>query len=130
MKNPVLNQLNEVIGKKINESSEKMRLSEKAQVLEELKEYSALGEVIYRSEGLKEAATRISELVEKAEKIALQETEEWFDEVTVKRNMKELTNNNKEFTKTVSEIGKLQQRLESLYEEMGNNLSRYYEIGS
>lgn len=130
MKNPVLNQLNEAIGKKINESSERMRLSEKAQVLEELKEYSALGEVIYRSEGLKEAATRISELVEKAEKIALQETEEWFDEVTVKRNMKELTNNNKEFTKTVSEIGKLQQRLESLYEEMGNNLSRYYEIGS
>jgi len=49
--------------------------------------------------------------------------------VTVKRNMKELANNNKEFTKTVSEIGKLQQRLESLYEEMGNNLSRYYEIG-
>ena len=130
MKNPVLNQLSEAIGKKINESSEKMRLSEKAQVLEELKEYSALGEVIYRSEGLKEAATRVSELVEKAEKVALQETEEWFDEVTVKRNMKELANNNKEFTKTVSEIGKLQQRLESLYEEMGNNLSRYYEIGS
>ena len=129
MKNPVLNQLNEAIDKKINESSEKMRLSEKAQVLEELKEYSALGEVIYRSEGLKEAATRVSELVEKAEKVALQETEEWFDEVTVKRNMKELANNNKEFTKTVSEIGKLQQRLESLYEEMGNNLSRYYEIG-
>ena len=84
--------------------------------------------MIYRSEGLKEAANRISEIVEKAERVALQETEEWFDEVTVKRNMKELNNNNKEFTKTVSEIGKLQQRLESLYEEMGNNLSRYYEV--
>ena len=84
--------------------------------------------MIYRSEGLKEAANRISELVEKAEKIALQETEEWFDEVTIKRNMKELNSNNKEFGKTVSEINKLQQRLESLYEEMGNNLSRYYEI--
>ena len=129
MKNIVLKQLSEAIEHTRNESSQKMRLSEKAQVLEELKEYSALGEVIYRSEGLKEAANRISELVEKAERVALQETEEWFDEVTVKRNMKELANNNKEFTKTVSEIGKLQQRLESLYEEMGNNLSRYYEIG-
>ena len=76
----------------------------------------------------RQAANRISELVEKAEKIALQETEEWFDEVTIKRNMKELNSNNKEFGKTVSEINKLQQRLESLYEEMGNNLSRYYEI--
>lgn len=130
MKNEVLKQLSEAIDNSRAEGSAKLRLSEKAQVLEELKEYSTLGEVIYRSEGLKEAANRISELVEKAERVALQETEEWFDEVTVKRNMKELANNNKEFTKTVSEIGKLQQRLESLYEEMGNNLSRYYEISN
>jgi hypothetical protein len=130
MKNEILKQLSEAIDSSRAEGSAKLRLSEKAQVLQELKEYSALGEVIYRSEGLKEAASRISELVEKAERVALQETEEWFDEVTVKRNMKELTNNNKEFTKTVSEIGKLQQRLESLYEEMGNNLSRYYEISN
>ena len=60
----------------------------------------------------------------------LQETEEWFDEVTIKRNMKELNSKNAEFSKTVSEITKLQQRLESLYEEMGNGLSRYYEIGN
>jgi hypothetical protein len=130
MKNEILKQLSEAIDNSRAEGSAKLRLSEKAQVLEELKEYSTLGEVIYRSEGLKEAANRISELVEKAERVALQETEEWFDEVTVKRNMKELANNNKEFTKTVSEIGKLQQRLESLYEEMGNNLSRYYEISN
>jgi len=130
MKNEILKQLSEAIDSSRAEGSAKLRLSEKAQVLQELKEYSALGEVIYRSEGLKEAASRISELVEKAERVALQETEEWFDEVTVKRNMKELANNNKEFTKTVSEISKLQQRLESLYEEMGNNLSRYYEISN
>jgi hypothetical protein len=127
-KNVILQQLNEFVERTRNESSTKMKLSEKAQVLEELKEFSTIGEIIYRSEGLKEAANRISELVEKAERIALQETEEWFDEVTVKRNMKELTTNNKEFTKTVAEMTKLQQRLESLYEEMGNNLSRYYEI--
>ncbi len=122
----ILKQLSEAID---NASSSKMKLNEKAQALEEIKEYGTFEEVIYRSEGLKEAANRISEIVEKAEQVALQETEEWFDEVTVKRNMKELNNNNKEFTKTVSEISKLQQRLESLYEEMGNNLSRYYEVG-
>tara|TARA_S200002703_G_C3776920_1_gene239219 strand:- start:73 stop:456 length:384 start_codon:yes stop_codon:yes gene_type:complete len=125
MKNNILKQLSEAIE---NTGTSKMKLNEKAQVLEEIKEYGTFEEVIYRSEGLKEAANRISEIVEKAERVALQETEEWFDEVTVKRNMKELNNNNKEFTKTVSEIGKLQQRLESLYEEMGNNLSRYYEV--
>ena len=129
-KNIILQQLSEAIERAHNEANAKMNLSEKAQVLQELKEYSSLGEVIYRSDGLREAASRINELVEKAERIALQETEEWFDEVTVKRNMKELTSNNKEFSKTVSEVTKLQQRLESLYEEMGNNLSRYYEISN
>jgi hypothetical protein len=129
-KNIILQQLSEAIERAHNEANTKMNLSEKAQVLQELKEYSSLGEVIYRSDGLREAASRINELVEKAERIALQETEEWFDEVTVKRNMKELTSNNKEFSKTVSEVTKLQQRLESLYEEMGNNLSRYYEISN
>ena len=125
MKRNILNQLTEAIS---NTDGVKMKLNEKAQVLEEIKEYGDFEEA-YRSEGLKEAAGRISEIVEKAERVALQETEEWFDEVTVKRNMKELNNNNKEFTKTVAEVSKLQQRLESLYEEMGNNLSRYYEVG-
>lgn len=111
-------------------SGQKLHLNEKAQVLEEIKSYQALGEVIYRSEGLKEAATKISKIVEKAESLVLQETEEWFDEVTIKRNMKELNSKNQEFVKTVNEMAKLQQRLESLYEEMGNGLSRYYEIGN
>ena len=106
-----------------------MKLSEKASSLEEIREFGNFNEVIYRSEGLKEAAAKINNIVEKAQHVALQETEEWFDEVTVKRNMKELVNNNKDFNKTVSEMTKLQQRLESLYEEMGNNLSRYYEVG-
>ena len=65
MKNEILKQLSEAIDNSRAEGSAKLRLSEKAQVLEELKEYSTLGEVIYRSEGLKEAANRISELVEK-----------------------------------------------------------------
>ena len=127
MKN-IIQQLNEVVTG--NTPGQKLHLNEKAQVLEEIKNYQALGEVIYRSEGLKEAATKISKIVEKAEGLVLQETEEWFDEVTIKRNMKELNNKNQEFVKTVNEMAKLQQRLESLYEEMGNGLSRYYEIGN
>lgn len=128
MKNTILKQLHEALNP--SEGRSKMNLSEKTQVLEQIKGYQSLGEVIYRSEGLKEAAQKLSELIENAERVALQETEEWFDEVTVKRNMKELVNNNKEFGKTVQEITKLQQRVESLYEEIGNNLSRYYEIGN
>jgi len=124
----IIQQINEAITG--NTLGGKLHLNEKAQVLDEIKSYQALGEVIYRSEGLKETAVKISKIVEKAENLVLQENEDWFDEVTIKRNMKELNSKNQEFMKTVNEIAKLQQRLESLYEEMGNGLSRYYEIGN
>ena len=83
---------------------------------------------MYRNSRLKEVAKRLNALAEKAEQVTLSETEDWFDQVTVKRNMKELKNGAKTFNKTVDEINVLQQRLESIYEDMGNTLSRYYEI--
>ena len=115
--------------KKIKESiDQKVELNEKAAFLEEVAKFNEYGNMIYRTEGLKQASEAINKIVENAEKIALQETEEWFDEITVRRNMKNLKSSNEQFMKTVKEVRKLQQRLESLYEEMGHTLSRYYEI--
>ena len=105
----------------------KVELNEKAAFLDEVAKFNEYGAMIYRTEGLKQAAESINKIIENAERIALQETEEWFDEITVKRNMKSLKSNNEAFMKTVKEVSKLQQRLESLYEEMGHTLSRYYE---
>jgi len=42
--------------------------------------------------------------------------EDWFDKVTVSRNMKELNTHSK------------QERMQGLYEDMGNIIGRYYEI--
>lgn len=103
-------------------------INEKAAFLQEISRFNEYGNQIYRTEGLREAAKAINKIIENAERIALQETEEWFDEMTIKRNMKTLKSNNEQFMKTVNEVTKLQQRLESLYEEMGHTLSRYYEI--
>lgn len=115
--------------KKIKESlDQKVELNEKAAFLQEVSKFNEYGAKIYRTEDLREAAAAIGKIVENAEKIALQETDEWFDEVTIKRNMKSLKSNNEQFMKTVKEVATLQQRLESLYEEMGHTLSRYYEI--
>lgn len=115
--------------KKIKENiDQKVELNEKAAFLQEVSRFNEYGNAIYRTDSLKEAAAAVSRIVENAERIALQESDEWFDDITVKRNMKELKNNNAQFMKTVSEVSKLQQRLESLYEEMGHTLSRYYEI--
>lgn len=106
----------------------KKTTNEKAAFLQEIKKFNEYGSVIYRTEDLARVGQEINELVNKAEAITLQETQDWFDEITVKRNLKTLREGNKQFGLTIKEIVKLQQRLESLYEEMGHNLGRYYEL--
>ena len=54
--------------------------------------------------------------------------EDWFDKVTVSRNMKELNNHSKQFSKIAEEAANLQERMRGLYEDMGNIMGRYYEI--
>ena len=54
--------------------------------------------------------------------------EDWFDKVTVSRNMKELNNYSKQFSKIAQEAANLQERMRGLYEDMGNIMGRYYEI--
>lgn len=106
----------------------KLTKEEKSIFLQEVAKYNEYGSAIYRSEDLKRVAEAISNLVNTAERVTLEETQDWFDEITVKRNLKTIKDSTNQFNKTVSEINKLQQRLESLYEEIGHNLSRYYEI--
>ena len=67
-------------------------------------------------------------MCEAAEGITLTETEDWFDSVAVKRDMKSVKEAAKLFGKTTNEINKMQQRLESLYEEIGVKLGKYYDI--
>jgi len=112
----------------IENLDQKVERNEKAAFLQEVAMFNEYGKIIYRTDNMREAAEKIGKIVENAERIALQETDEWFDEVTVKRNMKSLRSNNESFKKTVGEVAKLQQRLEALYEEMGSTLGRYYEI--
>ena len=70
-----------------NEQQPKATKSDKAAFLEEVKQFTTYESVIYRTADLKKVAEAITSLTQKAENIMLQETDEWFDEITVKRNM-------------------------------------------
>ena len=73
------------------------------QVSEALKNYNKLGETLYQQQTLKETAKSLSQIAEMAASHTLQETEDWFDKVRVSRNMKELTNHSKAFSKIAEE---------------------------
>ena len=90
--------------------------------------YNEYGKSIYREAKLKEVTETILQVGKLAEKIALAETDDWFDTQTVQRDMKGLNDNVKIFEKTAKDLSTLQHRLESCYENMGQILSRYFEI--
>ena len=90
--------------------------------------FNSIGKRIHREDNLSNIANTLSELAENAKNYALEETDQWFDKITVNRNMRELTSLANSFKKVANESDVLQQRMSTLYEDMGNILGRYYEI--
>ena len=96
--------------------------------IELIGKYNQYGESIYRQGKLKETYKNIKKIVEFASKNIVDESGDWFDGVTLSRHSRKMNESFKIFEKTVMEITKLQQRLETVYEEIGETLGRYYEI--
>lgn len=96
--------------------------------LENVKGYSNYGKLVYREGNLSEIANNLSEIAKVAGIHAVKETADKFDKITVSRNMKELKGYSEQFKKHANEAHVLQQRIESLYEDMGGILGRYYQI--
>ena len=101
---------------------------DKFKVTEAIRNYANVGRALYQSGGMLEAAKQLSEMATAAQNHVLSETNDWFDGVSVKRNMKELKGLTGQFKKTAVEANAVNQRLSALYEDMGNILNRYYEI--
>ena len=95
----------------------------------EISSYNKLGASIFGKSNITQVAEKLSWIANQAKSHTLQETEDWFDKITVNRNMKELTGLSNQFGKIANEANALQQRMGALYEDMGNILGRYYSIG-
>ena len=98
------------------------------EILEAIKTFNSIGKHLRSEANLKSIAKSLSEIANKAKTHTVQETEDWFDKVTVSRNMKDLTGLSKSFNKIAGEAHTLQERMGALYEDMGYILNRYYEM--
>jgi len=101
---------------------------ERKAFLESLKQYGNFKNEIYRSKKLKEISQQIGQIIETSEAFTLKETDGWFDNISVNKDLKELKGDYKMFEKTCMEMTQLQQRLESLYESIGTKLGKYYDV--
>ena len=106
------------------------KLSEKQRklVLDAVNKFNKFEQHIYRQKDVREVVEAIKTIGNFAGRLALDETDDWFDGVTVKKDVKEINDSVKLFEKTAKEVGTLQHRLEAMYENIGGKLSRYYEI--
>ncbi len=100
----------------------------KRHFLEIISTYNTFQDQMKRQSDMTEVANTLGAIVEAAKEMTLRESGDWFDNVTVKRNMQELDKMGKSFDKFALEAKAMDERLHSLYEDMGHILNRYYEI--
>ena len=100
----------------------------KFEVSEGVRNYGVVGKQLYNNTNIIEIAKQLSRVAEQAHSHILGEQDDWFDKVSVNRNMKQLKTNVAEFKKTAVEANALNQRLTGLYEDIGHVLNRYYDI--
>tara|TARA_Y100000310_G_C20683999_1_gene817810 strand:- start:3145 stop:3669 length:525 start_codon:yes stop_codon:yes gene_type:complete len=100
----------------------------KKEVIEGVAQYGIIGKGLYASSNILDVAEQLVKIAESAHSHILSETDEWFDKVSVSRNMKSLKSTVQEFKKTAKEYNTLGQRLQDLYENVGFTLNKYYDI--
>jgi len=101
---------------------------DKRNIMDSVAKFNDFGSKIYKTSEIKEMVESIKNMTQGASRLALQETDGWFDGVTVKRDMKEVAHSTKLFEKAAKELSTLQQRLESVFEDIGHKLGKYYNI--
>jgi len=102
---------------------------QKKAFMEAIRGFSQLGEGVYGKTNLKELCEKVKYMVETANHVTLSEGD-WFDGMTVNRNMKEIANSYKVFEKTAQEMSVLRERFEAAFEDIGRGLNRYFEMDS
>jgi len=100
----------------------------KYEVIEGVKSFQHIGKSIYNNSSVLETAKQLAKIAESAHNHILGENDDWFDKVSINKNMKSLKGSVVEFQKTAKEAHMLNQRLTGLYEDIGHVLNRYYDI--
>lgn len=109
------------------EEQPKLTKEEKREFMNSLKEYSKIGDSIYSSADMKSIVERVKRMIENAELI-VNENADWFDKVSMNRHLKDLSQSYKVFEQTAKEVTQLQERLSIAYEDIGQQLSKYFDV--
>ena len=112
----------------LGEVFEETQKVDKHTVIEGVRNFGIVGKSLYNGSNIMEVANQLAGIAEQAHHHILGEQDDWFDKISVNKNMKSLKTGVMEFQKTAKEAHSLNQRLTGLYEDIGHVLNRYYDI--
>ena len=105
-----------------------MTMQEKQAFKEAVRNFSALGDSVYGKNDIEEIVERVKNIVENADRI-MTEDKDWFSNVSIKKENKRMHEDYKEFSEAAMQLKEAQQRMSLAYENIGNHLNRYFEVG-
>lgn len=96
--------------------------------LEIISTFNKFGKQLKREQDISDIAENLSGIANAARMFSVNEAEDWFDGMTVKKNMEALGKIAEEFKKVANESKVHEDRMNALYDDMGHILGRYFEI--
>ena len=104
-----------------------MTREEKQQFVQEVANFSALGDSVYGKGNLEEIVERVKTIVERAERI-MTESDDWMSNVAHKKNNKRMHEDYRDFEQAARELKEAQDRMSLAYENIGQHLNRYFDV--
>ena len=104
-----------------------MTREEKQQFVQEVANFSALGESVYGKGDLEEIVQRVKNIVERADRI-MTESEDMISNVGMKKVNKRMYEDYRDFEAAARELKEAQDRMSMCYENIGQHLNRYFDV--
>lgn len=112
-----------------SDDTEKYKLSkeEKRKLYESVKAYNTFRENLKLNKAY-ESIKKINEIIQLAEKYALNESQEWMESKMIQDDFKGLNKLSEAMCKEINKLQESERTVEMLYERIGVQLERYFEI--
>ena len=104
-----------------------MSKDEKRAFMQEVANFTALGDSVYGKGNLEELVERVKTIVERAERV-MTESDDWMSNVAHKKGNKRMHEDYRDFEQAARELKESQDRMAMCYENIGQHLSRYFDV--
>ena len=104
-----------------------MTREEKQNFMQEIANFSVLGESVYGKGDLERTCERVKNIVERANRI-MTESDDWLQNVSHKKGDKRMHEDFKDFMAAAEQLEQAQQQMSIAYENIGQHLNRYFDV--